>query len=782
MTSPGVLKVLTLLFALASVVTAGLQPSSPELREPKEISAEQPVVSAKKSSMLSKFQTTSHEEEEHNTIKNSVNDNLKKDDPDDNTDTTITQTTVSPDQEIDLDGVKLAHHSFKPESSTENNQNSNSTTIPSSAPGSDVPEETSEIQTHFTAQQSTALSGNEPSSGPSPQGFSSVEDSFPVIFPRPVVQGRKNFIRAPTLERGAVDEHFAEKSLKKEAALEEQRNLVDELLLENGKDHSSHTPTFDVRVRTPRPGKKPMLMQLRPKALNAGSPKRLFLDSPNVSKLRRPSAHNARIGVEAKGDNGQIKRLPEVQNDQSLLHLLNQQQNRHPGFINPQGGFFSSAGRTDFLRPHIANDLILRQSDSLFHNNQDFFGVTPSPGITASTLSPGLLGLNVPNLEFSPRQLSEFDDRRSIFHRPTSSPSSFVDGQVIFNANRRPLTREHFSNLDDQHLSSFVTPRQPNVKVPFNNGFFGGGEINSNVFVENPSHFPSLSVTRRPFISHDDPFVSNSNPVRGNSFALRPVSPRPSTLHESLNPATFLNPIPSTPSHKFNPFSGIDGFGNVVTPSSISYHSTPRPIHLIHEQSPTPSSLGYLPTTPFPSRGLSPTTFGPPNLPIITTTHLPIFSSTYDPIIRTEFSKVKGPHSGRGTSRYRPPQTALRSSNVLTKFDPPLNQHTDYSSQYHSGEHLSHGTSNKIRPWTAEQDLTGDGDEKEYRYHYSVQSPSTGDHKSAHETRQRDGTVVGCYSLLQPDGITRKVTYTADKYSGFQANVEYLPPRPELVG
>lgn len=44
--------------------------------------------------------------------------------------------------------------------------------------------------------------------------------------------------------------------------------------------------------------------------------------------------------------------------------------------------------------------------------------------------------------------------------------------------------------------------------------------------------------------------------------------------------------------------------------------------------------------------------------------------------------------------------------------------------------------------------------------------------KNQHE--ERDGDVVkGEYSLVQPDGITRTVHYTADHHNGFQAQVSY---------
>ncbi|XP_013187199.2 larval cuticle protein A2B [Amyelois transitella] len=62
-----------------------------------------------------------------------------------------------------------------------------------------------------------------------------------------------------------------------------------------------------------------------------------------------------------------------------------------------------------------------------------------------------------------------------------------------------------------------------------------------------------------------------------------------------------------------------------------------------------------------------------------------------------------------------------------------------------------------------------------YHYSYSVEDPHTGDHKSQHESR--DGDVVkGEYSLLQPDGTFRKVSYSADDHNGFNAVVHNSGP------
>ncbi|XP_021955245.1 cuticle protein 21 isoform X2 [Folsomia candida] len=63
----------------------------------------------------------------------------------------------------------------------------------------------------------------------------------------------------------------------------------------------------------------------------------------------------------------------------------------------------------------------------------------------------------------------------------------------------------------------------------------------------------------------------------------------------------------------------------------------------------------------------------------------------------------------------------------------------------------------------------------QYNYGYSVADGLTGDSKTASETR--DGDVVkGQYSLVEPDGAIRTVTYTADPVNGFNAVVDRQAP------
>lgn len=59
-----------------------------------------------------------------------------------------------------------------------------------------------------------------------------------------------------------------------------------------------------------------------------------------------------------------------------------------------------------------------------------------------------------------------------------------------------------------------------------------------------------------------------------------------------------------------------------------------------------------------------------------------------------------------------------------------------------------------------------------YSFVYSVNDPSTYDVKSQAESSDGNGNVKGFYSLLEADGSTRTVEYTADDYSGFNAVVK----------
>lgn len=73
------------------------------------------------------------------------------------------------------------------------------------------------------------------------------------------------------------------------------------------------------------------------------------------------------------------------------------------------------------------------------------------------------------------------------------------------------------------------------------------------------------------------------------------------------------------------------------------------------------------------------------------------------------------------------------------------------------------------------QGITGDiyNTNPSYSFSYGVKDPSTGDSKMQEESLV-DGVVRGSYSLEEPDGTIRRVTYTADDINGFQARVEKI--------
>merc|ERR1712117_718110 len=60
----------------------------------------------------------------------------------------------------------------------------------------------------------------------------------------------------------------------------------------------------------------------------------------------------------------------------------------------------------------------------------------------------------------------------------------------------------------------------------------------------------------------------------------------------------------------------------------------------------------------------------------------------------------------------------------------------------------------------------------QYNFGYSISDSVTGDSKSRQESRDGDA-VSGSYSVADPDGRIRTVTYTADAVHGFQATVTY---------
>jgi len=61
-----------------------------------------------------------------------------------------------------------------------------------------------------------------------------------------------------------------------------------------------------------------------------------------------------------------------------------------------------------------------------------------------------------------------------------------------------------------------------------------------------------------------------------------------------------------------------------------------------------------------------------------------------------------------------------------------------------------------------------------YNFEYSVNDPHTYDVHSQSESSDGNGYVKGTYSLLEADGSTRVVEYTADDHNGFNAEVKKI--------
>ena len=60
-----------------------------------------------------------------------------------------------------------------------------------------------------------------------------------------------------------------------------------------------------------------------------------------------------------------------------------------------------------------------------------------------------------------------------------------------------------------------------------------------------------------------------------------------------------------------------------------------------------------------------------------------------------------------------------------------------------------------------------------YKFRYFIKDDSTGDYKTQEESRTGD-TVTGSYSVAEPNGDLRVVTYTADQQRGFNAHVQVV--------
>ncbi|VVC29057.1 Insect cuticle protein,Chitin-binding type R&R consensus [Cinara cedri] len=65
-----------------------------------------------------------------------------------------------------------------------------------------------------------------------------------------------------------------------------------------------------------------------------------------------------------------------------------------------------------------------------------------------------------------------------------------------------------------------------------------------------------------------------------------------------------------------------------------------------------------------------------------------------------------------------------------------------------------------------------------YTFAYGVDDPKTG-HSHGHSETRDGSKVTGEYTVMEPDGVLRRVQYTADSKNGFRASVRYVRPDGE---
>ncbi|NP_001155448.2 cuticular protein 60 precursor [Acyrthosiphon pisum] len=102
------------------------------------------------------------------------------------------------------------------------------------------------------------------------------------------------------------------------------------------------------------------------------------------------------------------------------------------------------------------------------------------------------------------------------------------------------------------------------------------------------------------------------------------------------------------------------------------------------------------------------------------------------------------------------------------------------ASPFQLHDHEYHPQQGHYDSSTAEHsEAVGDSSHKPgstYHFQYAVHDPLTGDEKSQNEVGDGHGSVRGTYSLVEPDGSTRVVEYTADDEHGFRAEVKRIEP------
>ncbi|KAL4112898.1 hypothetical protein QTP88_016617 [Uroleucon formosanum] len=88
-------------------------------------------------------------------------------------------------------------------------------------------------------------------------------------------------------------------------------------------------------------------------------------------------------------------------------------------------------------------------------------------------------------------------------------------------------------------------------------------------------------------------------------------------------------------------------------------------------------------------------------------------------------------------------------------YPPSVIEHSGFETNHYDDHHYAHAPT-------------------PYHFGYAVHDPHTHDIKSHSESNDGHGNVKGSYSLLEADGSTRVVTYTADHEHGFNAEVKKI--------
>ena len=85
---------------------------------------------------------------------------------------------------------------------------------------------------------------------------------------------------------------------------------------------------------------------------------------------------------------------------------------------------------------------------------------------------------------------------------------------------------------------------------------------------------------------------------------------------------------------------------------------------------------------------------------------------------------------------------------------------------YHAPAHAYHAPASYKAPAKKETP-------KPFAFSYAVADDYSGSNFNAQENQSADGAVSGSYSVNLPDGRIQTVTYTADHYNGYLAEVSY---------